>query len=60
MRYKWMNIIYTTTKLQFLMIQMCQYLLHLSDNIFQNVLSRYNDNKEEWSTPWKTVIFTNK
>lgn len=51
-----MNIIYTTTKHQFVMIQMCQYLLHLSDKIFQSILSRYNDNEEERSTPWKIVI----
>lgn len=57
MIYKWMNIIYTTTKHHFLMIQMCQYLLHLRDNIFQNVLSQYNDYEEEWSTPWKIVIY---
>lgn len=45
------EIIYTTTKHQFLMIRMCRYLLPLSDKIFQSILSRYKDNEEERSTP---------
>lgn len=51
-----MNTINTTTKHQFLMIRICLYLLPLSDKIFQSILSRYNDNEEERSTPWKIVI----